>query len=50
MARFPERFTTPRTLLGFRFCYMQDLLFIFFSAVGLLFEKKIAILCSQVTF
>ena len=32
-------------LLGFRFCY--DLLFVFFN-LGL-FEKKVAILCSQVT-
>ena len=46
MAKFPERLTTPRTFLDFRFCL--ELLFVF-DVIGS-FEKKIDILCSQVTF
>jgi len=45
MAKFPERFATLRTLWVFDFVK----LFAFFNVIGL-YEKKIAILCTQVTF
>lgn len=46
MADFLERFGTLCTLLGFQFKICS--IFVFFVVISL-FEKKIAILCSQVT-
>ena len=45
MAKFPERFAAPCTLLDFQFCL--DLLFVFSNVIGS-FEKKITIICSRV--